>query len=171
MTHNIPSRTMNEEPSSSSGNQNSHPKEINGGKKAAGSIMSNKAGVEESNNEFFQIMKRLESDMLDVEEDDQLFFFQPVLEKDEDDLEPPFLPAKKGRHRFTIVLDLDETLVHFEEVGDNGQFLVRPYAQQFLTEMGKYFEVVIFTAALQEVIFKNYYFSTIPKTGINPLVC
>lgn len=31
-----------------------------------------------------------------------------------------------------------------------GQFLVRPYAEEFLKEMSKYYEVVIFTAALQD---------------------
>ena len=33
---------------------------------------------------------------------------------------------------------------------DGGQFLVRPYAEPFLEEMGKYYEVVIFTAALED---------------------
>jgi CTD small phosphatase-like protein 2 len=49
-------------------------------------------------------------------------------------------------------LDLDETLVHFQELEDFGQFFVRPFAPQFLQEMGKYYEIVIFTAAVQEVI-------------------
>ena len=33
---------------------------------------------------------------------------------------------------------------------DSGQFLVRPYAEAFLEEMAHYFEIVIFTAALQD---------------------
>ena len=62
----------------------------------------------------------------------------------------PFLAEKKVDREFTLVLDLDETLVHFEEFGDYGQFYVRPYAQTFLDEMEKHFEIVIFTAAVQE---------------------
>ena len=31
-----------------------------------------------------------------------------------------------------------------------GQFLVRPYAEAFLEEMAKYYEVVVFTAALKD---------------------
>ena len=36
------------------------------------------------------------------------------------------------------------------ELPDGGQFLVRPYAEQFLVEMAKYYELVIFTAALRD---------------------
>lgn len=101
--------------------------------------------------EFEEFVKKLEHE--EGNADDQLFFFQPELENDEANArpEPPFLPKKRSKHDFTLVLDLDETLVHFEETEDNQQFLVRPYAQQFLAEMGKYYEVVIFTAAVQEV--------------------
>lgn len=56
---------------------------------------------------------------------------------------------------YTLVLDLDETLVHFEEMGEYGQFYVRPYATEFLIEMGNYYEIVIFTAAVQEVYSFN----------------
>lgn len=48
------------------------------------------------------------------------------------------------------MLDLDETLVHYEDNGVAGQFYLRPYAQEFLDDMNKYYEVVIFTAALQD---------------------
>lgn len=51
----------------------------------------------------------------------------------------------------TLVLDLDETLVHYiERPGDSGTFLVRPGAKEFLKKMNKYYEVVIFTAAMQD---------------------
>ena len=49
-----------------------------------------------------------------------------------------------------MVLDLDETLVHYFEVGSEGTFLVRPGCDQFLTEMAEIYEVVIFTAAMQD---------------------
>lgn len=62
--------------------------------------------------------------------------------------EPPFLPptAKK----YTLVLDLDETLVHYEDDGIVGQFYLRPFAPEFIEEMSKHYELVIFTAALQD---------------------
>jgi len=55
--------------------------------------------------------------------------------------------------RFTLVLDLDETLIHYEEVGSQGKFLIRPFSYTFLEQMSKYYEVVIFTAAMQDVIW------------------
>jgi len=50
------------------------------------------------------------------------------------------------------VLDLDETLIHYVDNGDSGEsyFLIRPFCHQFLREMVQYFEVVIFTAGVQE---------------------
>lgn len=64
----------------------------------------------------------------------------------------PFLPPNTDPPRkFTLVLDLDETLVHFEEVGDMGQFFIRPYAKEFIDELSLYYEVVVFTAAMQDV--------------------
>merc|ERR1711934_1052014 len=42
------------------------------------------------------------------------------------------------------------TLIHYEEVGNQGKFLIRPFTYKFLEEMAKYYEVVIFTAAMQD---------------------
>ena len=59
-----------------------------------------------------------------------------------------FLPTiYKKLYSYTLVLDLDETLVHYVEDEDRPFVQVRPYAAYFLAEMGKYFEIVIFTAA------------------------
>lgn len=49
-----------------------------------------------------------------------------------------------------MVLDLDETLVHFSEKKQKGEFYTRPYSQKFILEMSKYFEIIIFTAAVKE---------------------
>jgi|TARA_B110000305_G_C19457769_1_gene652115 CTD small phosphatase-like protein 2 len=49
------------------------------------------------------------------------------------------------------VLDLDETLLHFEEINDNeGQLSIRPGADQFLKVMSEYYELIIFTAGTEE---------------------
>jgi CTD small phosphatase-like protein 2 len=53
------------------------------------------------------------------------------------------------------VLDLDETLIHYMEVptdglSEGGHFLIRPGARQFLKDMAECYEIVIFTAAMQD---------------------
>ncbi len=56
----------------------------------------------------------------------------------------------KDPNTYTLVLDLDETLVHYFEIGSEGHFLVRPGCDTFLKEMSQIYEVVIFTAAMQD---------------------
>lgn len=63
----------------------------------------------------------------------------------------PYLPEMESNREYCLVLDLDETLVHYFEVGSEGTFLIRPGCDQFLTEMAEIYEVVIFTAAMQDV--------------------
>ena len=60
----------------------------------------------------------------------------------------PYLPEIADGKEYCLVLDLDETLVHYFEVGSEGTFLVRPGCDQFLTDMAELYEVVIFTAAM-----------------------
>lgn len=73
--------------------------------------------------------------------------------------------AKKTRrtHNLTLVLDLDETLIHANMESNSGwDFKVtmndgdkifdlyidmRPYVKEFINEVAKHFEVVLFTAA------------------------
>ena len=61
------------------------------------------------------------------------------------------LPSGQENTTYTLVLDLDETLVHFFYTPSGGMFLIRPFCIKFLEEMSEKFEIVIFTAAL-----KNY---------------
>ena len=75
--------------------------------------------------------------------------FKILLEKNK--VKPPFLgPPVDPKKIFTLVVDLDETLVHYVEEENRAYVQVRPYADYFLTEMGKYFEIVIFTAAAED---------------------
>ncbi|CAG9320127.1 unnamed protein product [Blepharisma stoltei] len=63
--------------------------------------------------------------------------------------EAPYLPETE-EDIYTLVLDLDETLIHYYEDGDEGGFLIRPGCQEFLEEVSKLYEVIVFTAGLQE---------------------
>jgi Dullard-like phosphatase family protein len=77
------------------------------------------------------------------------FMFQPDTHKVKQ--KKPWLPEMKKDRKYTLVLDLDETLIHFEETQDGtSHFLLRPGAQNFIKEMAKYYEVVIFTAAQKD---------------------
>ena len=68
-------------------------------------------------------------------------------------IEAPYMHplAPETNREYTLVLDLDETLVHYFEMGNEGHFLVRPGVDLFLIEMAELYEVVIFTAAMQDV--------------------
>ncbi len=59
-------------------------------------------------------------------------------------------PGKSNNKSLTLVLDLDETLVHFAYSPSGGSFIVRPGCFEFLNNICKYYEVMIFTAATQE---------------------
>lgn len=53
------------------------------------------------------------------------------------------------RHRYVLVLDLDETLAHYDQ--DAKRVTFRPHVNHFLREADRSFdEIVLFTAALRE---------------------
>ena len=60
------------------------------------------------------------------------------------------LTPEKQNSTYSLILDLDETLVHFFYTPSGGAFLIRPYCFQFLEEMSKFYEIIIFTAALKD---------------------
>ena len=64
----------------------------------------------------------------------------------------PYIRTKSSKN-FSLVLDLDETLVHFKEKlsnEGNGILCIRPGIPEFLEKVGKYYELIIFTTATQE---------------------
>ena len=89
--------------------------------------------------------------------------FKILLEKNK--IKVPFLPPMDtDKFKYTLVLDLDETLVHYIEEKDRHYVQVRPFAEYFISEMGKYFELVIFTSAEEE--YANIVLEEIDKNKV-----
>jgi TFIIF-interacting CTD phosphatase-like protein len=76
-------------------------------------------------------------------------------------VDPPYLPPAKNPNGYTLVLDLDETLVHYYEHNGEGKYRIRPGCDKFLREMAQLYEVVIFTAAMQD--YADWVLNTIDK--------
>jgi Dullard-like phosphatase family protein len=67
-------------------------------------------------------------------------------------LPAPYVRTKNNKE-FSLVLDLDETLVHFKDkldVEGSGVLRIRPGVNEFLDEVGKYYELILFTTATQD---------------------
>jgi Dullard-like phosphatase family protein len=62
----------------------------------------------------------------------------------------PFLPAINPKYKYTLVLDMDETLIHYFFTHINGMFFVRPYCFDFLRELNDIYEIVTFTAGTKD---------------------
>lgn len=61
---------------------------------------------------------------------------------------PVLLPPKTCKRKFTLVVDLDETLVHYDK--EKKAFFVRPYTRHFLRVLADHYEIVLFTAAMKD---------------------
>ena len=61
----------------------------------------------------------------------------------------PFLNPINPKYKYTLVLDLDETLVHYIADKESAYIQIRPGAEEFIKDLSKFYEIVIFTAALQ----------------------
>lgn len=62
-----------------------------------------------------------------------------------------YLPPKDEKYKYTLVLDLDETLVHVKMFPDGkAKLSYRPGLFKFLSKMKKMYELVLFTGSLPE---------------------
>jgi len=83
--------------------------------------------------------------------DAPLIWFEPLPPMYPDLEMSPKLPPVASPDLYTLVLDLDETLVHYYEEDGMGNFDMRPGMHEFLQRMHTLgFEVVVFTAATQD---------------------
>ena len=75
----------------------------------------------------------------------------------------PYLPSIEHNYKYTLVLDMDETLIHFlyqnktnnnifnfntmeqNDISKVGMFLLRPYAKYFIEKLKDLYEIIIFT--------------------------
>ena len=63
---------------------------------------------------------------------------------------PPFLPPINPKYKYTLVLDMDETLIYYFFTNTSGMFFVRPYCFEFLKELNDLYEIVTFTAGTKD---------------------
>lgn len=76
----------------------------------------------------------------------------------------PFISKSMDKSKdYTLILDLDETLVHFTQSADGGQVLLRPHVHRFLNEVARYYEVIVFTAAQQD--YADWIIDRLDQTG------
>ena len=108
----------------------------------------------EENIEYKSIINKLNtmnSSFIEIYNLSNLYYnnFKNILEKNK--VKAPFLPPlDTNKYKYSLILDLDETLVHYIEEENRAYVQVRPYADFFLNEMSKYFELIIFTAAAED---------------------
>ena len=80
----------------------------------------------------------------------------------------PYLPPMDNKYKYTLVLDMDETLIHFlyknknnnnilkfnmidqNDIMQIGMFLLRPYAKLFFEKLKDLYEIIIFTNGTKE---------------------
>ena len=55
------------------------------------------------------------------------------------------MPPIKGNYKYTLVLDLDETLIYLQNKDLNKTLTLRPYIHEFLHEMKSIYELVLFS--------------------------
>ena len=65
---------------------------------------------------------------------------------------PPLLPSINQKYKYTLVLDLEGTLIHYFSPDIGGSiFFVRPYFFEFLKELNDLYEIITFTTGTLEI--------------------
>jgi Dullard-like phosphatase family protein len=61
----------------------------------------------------------------------------------------PFLKPIDPKYKYTLVLDLDETLVFYQPHKELAHIQIRPGAEDFIKELSEFYEIIIFSSSLQ----------------------
>ena len=64
-------------------------------------------------------------------------------------LNGPFLPPISNKFQYTLVLDLDETIVHNKST-EKIDPIIRPGTEEFLKILSQFYEIILFTASTKE---------------------
>ena len=107
-----------------------------------------------NNKNYEEINKFFRENIMRVENPNASVLASVVLRENSNfyPVEPPYLKTKNLKN-YTLVLDLDETIIHFKVNPNNdseGVLRVRPGIFEFLETLGKYYEIIVFTAATQD---------------------
>jgi Dullard-like phosphatase family protein len=115
---------------------------------------------EEKENEIENKIKKystIKTDLNSLENIDITNYNNNDDESSEENLPIPEIPFlkpkdKNDKREYTLVLDLDETLVHYMEDEEeyNAYVKVRLGAENFINELSKFCEIVIFTASTED---------------------
>ena len=70
--------------------------------------------------------------------------------KEKKDINKPMLPPIDKKYKYTIAIELDETLVHYCEDGENYYAKVRFGSENFLKKISDFFEIVVISSSGKE---------------------
>lgn len=66
-------------------------------------------------------------------------------------IQVPFLAKINSKYQLSLVVDLDETLIHSFSITDTlHSYYIRPFCFEFLEELSSLFEIIVFTAGTKE---------------------
>ena len=67
-----------------------------------------------------------------------------------------YLPKMNSSYKYTLVLDLDETLIHIERDMNSKSkrkvMILRPYLHEFLSKMKKFYELILFSVGIPDYV-------------------
>jgi len=79
-----------------------------------------------------------------------IFDIKSYNSKTKTNIDIPFI-KEEPKKEYSLVLDLDETLIHFSISGEKeGHLFFRPHLFKFLDSVSKFYEIIIFTAGITE---------------------
>ena len=79
-------------------------------------------------------------------------------------IKEPYLNPINPKYKYTLVLDLDETLVHYISDNESAYIQIRPGTEDFLIDLSAFYEIIIFTAALQK--YADLVINSIDPNGV-----